>query len=124
MHAGKTDAVLPEKPWPLHTHHVTSENGWANTTTLLQLAATLDDVLNPSKEGQAWIILWNMASIHASEATLAAMKATVPRVVLYLHPCDLAVIRSFKSCIQTQATTTLALSVLNGTFDDLVMNKA
>ena len=51
VHAGKTDAVLPEQPCLDRTHHVTSENGWATTTTLLQLAATLDDVMNPSKEG-------------------------------------------------------------------------
>ena len=57
VHAGKTDAVLPEKPWPERTRHVTSENGWATTTTLLQLAAALDDVMNPNKEGQSWILL-------------------------------------------------------------------
>ena len=45
VHAGKTDAVLPEHPWPERTHHVTSENGWATTTTILQLAASLDDVM-------------------------------------------------------------------------------
>ena len=49
VHAGKTDAVLPEKPWRERTHHVTSENGWATTTTILQLAAALDNVLNPSR---------------------------------------------------------------------------
>ena len=65
VHQGKTDAVLPEQPWPERTHHVTSENGWATTTTILQLAAILDDMLNPIKEGQAWILLWDMASIHA-----------------------------------------------------------
>ena len=110
VHAGKTDAVLLEQPWPEHTRHVTSENGWAATTTILQLAASLDDVMNPSKEGQSWILLWDMASIHASEATLAAMKAAVQHVVLcfipprstsHLQPCDVAVFRSFKSCIQT-----------------------
>ena len=53
VHVGKTDAVLPEQPLPEHTHHVTSEIGWANTTTLLQLTATLDNVLKPSREGQA-----------------------------------------------------------------------
>ena len=42
---------------PEHTHHVTSENGWATTTTLLQLTATLENVLNPSKEGPTWILL-------------------------------------------------------------------
>ena len=42
----------------------------------------MDNVLNPGKEGQAWILLWDMASIHASVGTLAAMKATFPRVAL------------------------------------------
>ena len=133
VHAGKTDAVLPEKPWPERTRHVTSENGWATTTTILQLAASLDDVMNPSKEGQSWILLWDMASIHASEATLAATKAAFPHVVLcfipprstsHLQPCDVAVVRSFKSCIQTQASATLARSVLDGSFEGLAMNKA
>ena len=59
--------------------------------------------------------------------------ATFPHVVLaflppqstsYLQPCDVAVFRSFKSCIQRQATTTLACSVLDGTFEALAMNKA
>ena len=79
VHAGKTDAVLPEQPWPELTHHVISENGWATTTTILQLAAALDNVLNPGREGQSWILLWDVASIHASEATLTAMRATPSR---------------------------------------------
>ena len=133
VHASKTDAVLPEKPWPERTHHVISDNGWATTTTILQLAAALDNVLNPGKEGQSWILLWDMASIHASEATLEAMRATFPHVVLcflpphstsYLQPCDVAVFRSFKSCIQGQASATLARAVLDDTFDGLAMNKA
>ena len=71
VQAVKTDAVLPED----HTHHVTSENGWAITaTTILQFTATLDKVLNLSKELQAWILLWDTASIHASEGTMTAMK--------------------------------------------------
>ena len=79
-------------------------------------------------EGQPWILLWDMASIHASEATLAAMRATFPHVVLcflppqstsYLQPCDVAVFRSFKSCIQGQASATLARSVLDGSFHEI-----
>ena len=81
------------------------------TTTMMQLTAALDDVMNLGKEGQAWILLWDMASIHSSEATRAAMQATFPHIVLYfipprsssyLQPCDVAVFRSFKSCIQAQ----------------------
>ena len=75
----------------------------------------------------------DMASIHASEATLAAMKAAFPHVVLcfipprsrsYLKPCDVAVFRSFKSCIQAQASATLARSILDGSLEGLAMNKA
>ena len=74
-----------------------------------------------------------MASIHASGATKAAVKAAFPQVVLcfipphstsHMQPCDVAVFRSFKSCIQTQATTTLARSVIDGSFDDVVVNQA
>ena len=73
--------------------------------------ATLDDVMNQSKEGQSWILLWDLASIHASES------AKFPHVVLcfipphstsYLQSYDVAVFRSFKSCIQVQASATLA----------------
>ena len=64
LHAGKTDAVLPAQPWP-HIHHVTSENGWATTSKILKLANALGDAMNPGGEGESWILLWNMASIHA-----------------------------------------------------------
>ena len=120
-------------PWPERTHHVTSENGWATKTTHLQLTATLDNVLNKNREGQAWILRRDMASIHASADALAATRITFPHVVLcflpphstsYLQPCDVAVFRSFKSCIQTHASATLARSVIDGPFDDAAMNKA
>ena len=118
VHASKT---------PGHTHHVTSENGWATTNTILQFAATLDNALSPSKAGQTWILLCEMTSVHASEATLAAMKTAFLHVVLcfipprsssYLQPCDV------KSCNRAQASATLARFVLDGSFDGVVMNKA
>ena len=89
--------------------------------------------MNPGKEGQSWILLWDIGSIHASADTLAATRATFPHVVLffipldstsYLQPCDLAVLRSFKSCIHTQASTTLARTVIDGSIDAIVTKKA
>ena len=56
-----------------------------------------------SRKGQARILLRVVASIHASEATLAAARAAVPHIVLcfipprnssFLQPCDVAVFRS------------------------------
>ena len=41
-----------------------------------------------------------------------------------LAACDVAIFRSFKSCIQTQASATLARAVLDGSFEGLAMNKA
>ena len=95
--------------------------------------ATLDNVLNQGSEGQAWVLRWGMASIHASEPTLAAMRVTFPNVVLCFipprstscwQPCDVAVFRSFKSHIQAQASATLARSVLDDSFEGLAKNKA
>ena len=101
--------ALPRPPQPVHQLKTPSgsRNVRERTTTILQLAGVLDDVLNQSKEGQAWIFLLDMASIHAGEPTLAVMKAALPHVVLcfipppstsYLQPCDVAIFRSFKSC--------------------------
>ena len=120
VQAGRT--VLPEQPRPERTQHVTSENGWA-TTTLLQLTATLDNVLNPSREGQAFILLWDMAFIHAIDRTLAALCFIPPRSTS-LQPCDAAVFRSSKSCIHAQANATFARSVIDRSFEGLAMNKA
>ena len=58
---GKKDAVLLSKLWPEHTHHVTSENGWATTSTIPQFGHSRQRK-NPSKEGQSWILHWDMAS--------------------------------------------------------------
>ena len=66
-----------------YTHHVTSEKGWATTTTILWLA-TVDDVLNQGEEVQAWIRFWD--TIHASEGTMTAMKEQFPHVVLCIIP--------------------------------------
>ena len=46
-----------------------------------------------------------------------------PQSTSYLQPCGVAVFRSFKSCIQAQASATLARSVLDGSFVGLAMNK-
>ena len=63
---------------------------------------------------------------------LAAMRAAFPHIVLcfipphstsYLQPCDVAVFRNFKSCIQAQASATLARSVIDGSFDGLAMKR-
>ena len=62
-----------------------------------------------------------MASIHASEATLVAMKAPFPHVVLcFIHPRSTSYLQC---CIQTQATTTLARSVVDGSLDVIVMKR-
>ena len=133
VHAGKTGAVLPEQSWPERTRHVTSENGWAHDDHDLAARGRSRQRAQSRQRRTIVDLLWDMASIHASEATLAAMRATFPHVVLcflppqstsYLQPCDVAVFRSFKSCIQAQASATLTRSVLDGSFDGLAMNKA
>ena len=101
-------AVLPQ-----HTLHTFSGNGCANTSTTAGHSRA-----------------WDLASVHASEATLAAMKASWPHVALYFIPPQKHFVRaalrrgsfrSFKSC---KASSTLALRVVGGSVDTLVMSKA
>ena len=119
-------------PGPERTRHVTSVNGWATTTTLLQLTSALDDVMNLGKEVQSWILLWDMASIHASEGTVTAMRrsltsccASSRRTARRTYsPATWPSSGTFKSCIRTQASTTLARSVVDGPFDDFAMRQS
>ena len=100
-----------------------SENGWATTTTILQLAASLDDVMNPSKEEQSWILLQDTASIHASEATLAAMKAyCASSRHEALRTCSPA--KWLSSLASRAASRRRRAPLFDGSFEGLAMNKA
>ena len=50
VHAGKTRAVLPAEPFPPQSLHTTSEKGWATTSTIVDLAASRDHVMNPEMD--------------------------------------------------------------------------
>ena len=73
------------------------------------------------------IALADSAAVCASSAfaqCVVVLCFLPPQSTSYIQPCDVALLRSFKSCIQAQASTTLARSVLDGSFDGLAMNKA
>ena len=88
-------------------------------------------MMNPARKDNRGSFSGSWPDFHASKGTITAMKATFPHVVLcfnpphstsYLQPYDVAVFRSFKSCIKAQVCATLA--VLDGLLDDVVMSKA
>ena len=94
VHASKTDAALLEQPWPERTHHVTSENGWATTTNAPAAHSHIGHRAEPEQRTSVDPSLGPASN--ASEATLAAMRAAFPHVVLcflpprstsYLQPC-------------------------------------
>ena len=128
---GKTGRRLVRAALPERTHHVTSENGWATTTTILQLAAALDNLLNPGREGQSWILLtwpastparspWPPCGPHSLTSCSRSSRHKARRTyspATWPSP-------QLKSCIQAQASTTLARSILDGSSDGLAMNKA
>ena len=57
VQAAGTDAVLPEQPWLKRTRYVTSDNGWGHYDDAPAAHSHMDNVLNQSKEGEAWILL-------------------------------------------------------------------
>ena len=74
IHKGKTSAVLPPRPWREGVLHSISANSWQHTEGIIDFIAFIDDAFNP--EGAAspdakvpWLLVWDLASIHTSEAT-------------------------------------------------------
>ena len=88
LHAEKTTAVLPQEPFPPHSLRTFSENGSAISSTTVELAIASDGVINPAGHSRAWILLWEMASVHASEVTLCFHEGVVAscRVVFHCIP--------------------------------------
>ena len=87
IHKGKTSAVLPRRPWREGVLHTISANSWQHTEGIIDFAACIDERFNP--EGAAssdakvpWLLVWDLASIHTSEATRTTLKEKFPWVSL------------------------------------------
>ena len=125
IHKGKTSAVLPPRPWREGVLHSISGNNWQHTEGIIDFVAFIDEHFNP--EGAAspdakvpWLLVWDLASIHTSEATRTTLKEKFPWVSLcyipanstgYNQPLDVAVFKAFKSSVSWQATSTLAKEI-------------
>ena len=125
IHKGKTSAVLPPRPWREGVLHSISANNWQHTEGIIDFIAFIDERFNP--EGAAspdakvpWLLVWDLASIHTSEATRTTLKEKFPWVSLcyipanstgYNQPLDVAVFKAFKSSVSWQATSTLAKEI-------------
>ena len=108
------------------------ENGWATTTTLLQLTTTL------GRRDEPWqgrtIVDLSLGhgqyprerghGRHAGHVAFMSCCASSRRSSWCWQPCDLADFRSVKSCIQTQASITFTRTVIDGSFDAIVRHKA
>ena len=118
IHKGKTSAVLPPRPRREGVLHTISANSWQHTEGIIDFVAFIDERFNP--EGAAspdakvpWLLVWDLASIHTSEATRTTLKEKFPWVSLcyipanstgYNQPLDIAVFKAFKSSVSWQAT--------------------
>ena len=89
----------------------------AISSTTVELAIASDGVKNPAGHSRAWIPLWGLASVHASEVTLAFMKVSLLHVALcfipsqstsYLQLSGLMQLKMFY-CIEFQFLTTIWL---------------
>ena len=122
VQAGQTPSCRSSPGWSALT---TTRPGkaWATTTKLLQLTATLDNVLNQSSGSFSGT--WPASTPahpgrHAGDVASrrAALHPTTNHVVL-------AALRHGRlPQLQTPASTTLARSVIDGSFEGLAMNKA
>ena len=121
VHKCKTSAVLRPRPWGECVLHSISANSWQHTEGIVDFIAFIDERINP--EGAAspgakvpWLLVWDLASIHTSEATRTTLKEKFSWVSLcyipgnstgYNQPLDVAVFRTSK-CVSWQATSAMA----------------
>ena len=87
IHKGKTSAVLPPRPWREGVLHTIAANSWQHTEGIIDFVAFIDERFNP--EGAAspdakvpWLLVWDLASIHTSEATRTTLTEKFPWVSL------------------------------------------
>eukprot|EP00971_Amphidinium_carterae_P273845 5435157-Amphidinium_carterae.1 len=139
LHAGKTDAVLPHRPWEEGVIHSTSPNGWTTTDYTLQLLHFIDAKLNPGgKPTQPWPLVWDLCTVHTSVETRQRIKDVFPWICLcyiagsataYCQPLDKAIFKSFRASMRNAATSDIAKYIGVGgnagqSLKDLGVNRA
>ena len=111
--------------------HSISANSWQHTEGIIDFVAFIDERFN--LEGAVgpdakvpWLLVWDWASIHTSEATRTALKEKFPRVGLcyipgsstgHNQPLGVAVFRTFQSSVSWQATTAMAKEIRDNPAD-------
>ena len=122
--------TLP-RPWREGVLRSISTNSWQHTEGIIDFTAVVgerfktESVVGPDAK-VPWLFVWDLASIHTSEATRAALKDKFPWVSLcyipgsstgYNQPLDAAVFRTFKSCVSWQATSAMAKEIRDNPAD-------
>eukprot|EP00971_Amphidinium_carterae_P054204 1067566-Amphidinium_carterae.1 len=110
LHAGKTDAVLPRRPWEEGVMHSTSPNGWTTTDCILQFLRFIDSKFNPGgRPTQPCFLVWDLCTVHTSLETRQHVKDVFPWICLcYIAGSATASFKSFKASMRNAAIGDIA----------------
>ena len=121
---GTTERVVPDLAtdvWMTCSH-----NHWASTETLRQLFSKMEGMVNEHTPGQDFAVLMDMAPIHVSAETKQMLQEEFahirvimipPHTTSFLQPCDVGLMRPFKSTIRRTACKNYARAIYNNTDD-------
>ena len=121
---GTTEQVVPDLAtdvWMTYSH-----NHWASTETLRQLFSKMEGMVNEHTPGQDFAVLMDMAPIHISAETKQMLQEEFghicvimipPHTTSFLQPCDVGLMRPFKSKIRRTACENYARAIYNNTDD-------
>ena len=121
---GTTERVVPDlatNVWMAYSH-----NHWASTETLRQLFSQREGMVNEHTPGQDFALLMDMALIHISAETKQMLQEEFghirvimipPHTTSFLQPCDVGLMRPFKSTIRRTACENYARAIYNNTDD-------
>ena len=119
-----TKRVVPDLAtdvWMTYSH-----NHWASTETLRQLFSKMEGMVNKHTPEQDFAVLMDMAPIHISAETKQMLQEEFghirviiipPHTTSFLQPCDVGLMRPFKSTIRRTACENCARAIYNNTDD-------
>ena len=121
---GTTERVVPD--FATEVWMTCSHNHWVSTETLRQLFSKMEGMVDEHTPGQDFAVIMDMAPIHISAETKQMLQEEFghirvimipPHTTSFLQPCDVGLMRPFKSTIRRTACENYAKAIYNNTDD-------
>eukprot|EP00971_Amphidinium_carterae_P230129 4567317-Amphidinium_carterae.1 len=119
---GATEKAIPQVV--IEVWMSCSPNHWVSTQTLQQLFTKMEELVNAETPQKPFVVLMVMAPVHTSSETMSMLKENFPWIGIimipphctsFLQPCDVGLMRPFKSVVRRTSCERYAKTIFNNT---------